>query len=158
MVTNTPSPGHPFVEVRAQFHTGTEPFYATGLASGADLIARLEAPRVVAPGERTLIPTGLFLEIPPGYEAQVRSRSGLALRQGLVCLNSPGTIDADYRGEVQVIVANLGNEKVEITHGMRIAQLVFAPVVQAQFVVGNLSSTKRGAGGFGSTGLERKGT
>ena len=144
---------HPIIEIKAQFLDGAEPFYATPLSSGADLVALLQSSFFLSPHERVLVPTGLVLDIPPGYEAQIRSRSGLALRYGIVCLNSPGTIDADYRGEVQVILANLGSEDVEISPGMRIAQIVFAPIVQAQFTIGDLSASERGTGGFGSTGL-----
>src|SRR5690606_39054928 len=123
---------------------------------GMDLIAAVEegATFGLSPGERRLIPTGLILQLPPGYEAQVRPRSGLALRHGVTVLNSPGTIDADYRGEVQVLLANLGSEAFEVSRGMRIAQLVVAPVVQAVLrEAAEVDETKRGAGGFGSTGL-----
>jgi dUTP pyrophosphatase len=110
----------------------------------------------LAPGERRLIPTGLALELPPGFEGQVRPRSGLALKQGVTCLNSPGTVDADYRGEVGVIVINHSKEHVVLRPGDRIAQLVIAPCVQANLIeVDGLSETERGAGGFGSTGSGR---
>ncbi|EAQ06823.1 dUTP diphosphatase [Yoonia vestfoldensis] len=131
------------------------PRYETAGAAGADLRANLPDKGVVdlSPGARALIPTGLRMQIPQGYEAQIRPRSGLALKQGLTLLNAPGTIDSDYRGPVGVIVVNHGTEAVQITHGMRIAQMVVAPVVQAQFVlVDTLSESLRGAGGFGSTG------
>ena len=107
----------------------------------------------LAPGARALIPTGLQMEIPQGFEVQVRPRSGLALKHGLMLVNSPGTIDSDYRGPVGVILLNAGTSSFQITHGMRIAQLVVAPVIQARFAVSDgLSETARGAGGFGSTG------
>ena len=108
---------------------------------------------LLQPGQRALVPTGVQLDIPPGFEAQVRPRSGLAIRHGISCVNSPGTIDADYRGEIQVILVNLGSEAFRVSPGLRIAQLVFAPVVQAVFEVGELARTERGDGGFGSTGL-----
>lgn len=136
------------------------PAYATAQAAGADVCACL-APAdrvrglVLAPGARALVPTGLAFEIPPGWEVQLRPRSGLALREGLTLLNSPGTIDADYRGEVGVIVVNHGAEPVAIAHGMRIAQLVLAPAPQAEWrpAEAALGGTARGAGGFGSTGI-----
>jgi dUTP pyrophosphatase len=129
------------------------PLYATGDAAGADLVAALEAPLTLAPGERKDVPTGIAMALPPGWEAQVRPRSGLALRHGLTVLNSPGTIDADYRGEVRVILANLGSAAVTIARGERIAQIVVAPVSRADWqVVEELPTTVRGAGGFGSTG------
>jgi dUTP pyrophosphatase len=108
---------------------------------------------MIAPGDRALVPTGLAVAIPEGYEAQVRPRSGLAARHGLTILNSPGTIDADYRGEIQVLLINHGNELIGINRGMRIAQLVIAPVVRAHIVeAASLDNTSRGSGGFGSTG------
>jgi dUTP pyrophosphatase len=132
---------------------GFLPEYKTPGAAGADLRAALEAPLALGPGERAAVPTGLRLEIPQGWEAQVRPRSGLALSKGITCLNSPGTIDSDYRGEVKVILVNLGSEKVEIAPGERIAQLVLAPVARAAFLpVASIGETERGAGGFGSTG------
>ena len=110
-------------------------------------------PSQVAPGARALVPTGLAIALPEGYEAQVRPRSGLAARNGLTILNSPGTIDADYRGEIQVLLVNLGSESVVVSRGMRIAQLVIAPVVRAHIVeAASLDKTSRGSGGFGSTG------
>lgn len=130
------------------------PVYQTDAAAGLDLVAALPAsePLVLAPQDRALVPTGLVLELPLGYEGQVRPRSGLALKQGLTVLNSPGTIDSDYRGEVMILLANLGGAQVEVRRGDRIAQLVVAPVVTAQLeVVPELSKTRRGAGGFGST-------
>lgn len=127
------------------------PTYATEGAAGLDL--RADVPVRLLPGERALVPTGLALAIPPGFEGQVRPRSGLALRDGVTCLNSPGTIDSDYRGEVGVILANLGQKPVELKRGDRIAQLVVAPVARAELAeVPELPPTSRGAGGFGHTG------
>ena len=127
------------------------PRYETAGAAGMDL--RADEPFALAPGERRLVPTGLALEIPPGFEGQVRPRSGLAVRHGLALVNAPGTIDADYRGEVQVVLVNLGQAPVAFARGDRIAQLVIAPVTRAALeVVDDLSATDRGAGGFGSTG------
>jgi dUTP pyrophosphatase len=131
------------------------PSYQTALAAGMDLMAAVsaETPMMIAPGARALVPTGLAIALPPGTEAQVRPRSGLAVRHGLTVLNAPGTIDADYRGEIQVLLVNLGSESVGISRGMRIAQLVIAPVARAQFhEVHSLDETARGSGGFGSTG------
>jgi dUTP pyrophosphatase len=129
------------------------PAYATPGAAGCDLRAALEAPLVLAPGARSLVPTGIALAIPEGYEGQVRMRSGLALRQGLTLLNAPGTIDSDYRGEVKVILANLGSEPATIARGERIAQLVFAPVSRAKLTLAQkLAPSSREGGGFGSTG------
>ncbi len=136
-------------------HTGKAPLpaYATPDSAGLDLRAEIDGPLDLGPGERVLVPTGLRLEIPAGYEAQVRPRSGLALRRGLTVLNAPGTIDADYRGEVQVILANLSAQTQRIEPGERIAQLVFAPVTRARLiVVTELAPSARGSGGFGSTG------
>ncbi len=131
------------------------PSYATPLSSGLDLRAAIEKPITVKPLERVLIPTGLVLEIPEGYEGQVRPRSGLALKKGLTVLNAPGTIDADYRGEVKVILINLGSEEVVIEPGERIAQLVIAPVQKVEVIeVQELTPTERGEGGFGSTGTK----
>jgi dUTP pyrophosphatase len=131
------------------------PAYQSKHAAGFDLLAAVPSAgaATVAPGERILVPTGLAVALPEGYEAQVRPRSGLAARHGLTILNSPGTIDADYRGEIQVLLVNLGTESVTITRGMRIAQLVIAPVVRAHIVeAASLDKTSRGSGGFGSTG------
>ncbi len=131
------------------------PSYQTALAAGFDLVAAVaaDAPVVIAPGARALVPTGIAIALPEGFEAQVRPRSGLALKQGLTVLNSPGTVDADYRGEVQVILINHGSESVEIARGMRIAQMVVATVTRATFIeVISLDETSRGIGGFGSTG------
>jgi dUTP pyrophosphatase len=137
------------------------PSYATADAAGMDLSAAVEdgAPVTLAPGERGAIPTGIQLAIPQGFEGQVRPRSGLALKNAVTVLNAPGTIDADYRGEVKVILVNLGNEPFEITRGMRIAQLIFAPVVRASLTqTSSLDETQRGEGGFGSTGTGRRAT
>jgi dUTP pyrophosphatase len=142
------------MEVKVKFHSIFElPKYETSLSAGMDIRANMEASVELKPMERTLIPTGIFIEIPDGYECQVRPRSGLALKKGITVLNSPGTIDADYRGEVGVILVNLSAENVVIEPGERIAQLVFARVEQAEWaVIDNLTQTERGAGGFGSTG------
>ncbi len=130
------------------------PQYATAGSAGVDLAAALERPLELPPGGRIDVPTGVALALPPGWEGQVRPRSGLALKHGLTVLNSPGTIDADYRGEIRVILANLGTAPVTIARGERIAQLVIAPVVRAEWqVVAELPTTRRGAGGFGSTGV-----
>lgn len=131
------------------------PAYATPGAAGLDLCAAVPAddPLILPPGERALIPTGLAMALPPGYEAQVRPRSGLALKHGITVLNSPGTIDCDYRGEIGIILLNTGKAPFTITRGERIAQMVIASVAQAQFIeVADLRETGRGAGGFGSTG------
>jgi dUTP pyrophosphatase len=131
------------------------PAYATGHSAGMDLRAAVVQPLVLKPGERTLVPTGLAIALPDGYEAQIRPRSGLAIKNGITCLNSPGTIDADYRGEVKIILVNLGSENFEIKRGDRIAQLIIAPVMQAQLeVVTELGETERQAGGFGHTGVK----
>jgi dUTP pyrophosphatase len=130
------------------------PARASEHAAGFDLRAAVDAPVVLRPGERTLIPTGISVAIPPGYEGQVRPRSGLAIRNGIALVNAPGTIDADYRGEVQVIAINLGAEAFTIARGDRIAQLVIAPVLDVALeLVDDLAETARGAGGFGSTGV-----
>src|SRR5215467_3040581 len=131
------------------------PSYQSASAAGLDLVAAVPpaAPVTITPGARALVPTGIAIALTDGYEAQVRPRSGLAARHGLTVLNSPGTIDADYRGEIQVLLANFGNAPVAITRGMRVAQLVIAPVVRAQISeVAFLDKTQRGSGGFGSTG------
>lgn len=130
------------------------PRYETPLSAGMDVRAFLpEEPIILKPMQRTLIPTGLYMELPAGYECQVRPRSGLALKHGITVLNSPGTIDADYRGELRVLLVNLGNEDFEINDGERIAQIVIAKHEQAQWsLVEELSETERGAGGFGHTG------
>ena len=129
------------------------PSYATEGSAGCDLRAAIEAELTITPGGRALVPTGIAVAIPPGYEGQVRMRSGLAHDRGLALLNAPGTVDADYRGEIRVIVANLGNEPATIRRGDRIAQLVFAPVARARFEkVDRLPPSARDTGGFGSTG------
>lgn len=129
------------------------PEYATSASAGVDLRANLDEPIVLKSLERVLVPTGLFLEIPVGYEAQIRPRSGLAFKNGLTVLNSPGTIDADYRGEVKIILVNLSKEDFVINDGERVAQMVIANHEQAEWVqVEQLIETNRGAGGFGSTG------
>ena len=130
------------------------PAYATDGASGADLCAAVEAEMVLGPGDRGAVPTGLVLEIPVGYEAQVRPRSGLAIKAGLTVVNSPGTIDSDYRGELKVLLVNLGKDPVSIARGDRIAQLLVAPVTRASFTeTESLTASERGEGGFGSTGV-----
>ena len=133
------------------------PAYQTPDSAGFDLMAALGAPVSLAPGARALIPTGLHMSLPAGFEAQIRPRSGMALKSGLTVLNSPGTIDADYRGEIGVVLINHGQDAVEIVHGQRIAQMVVTPIVQVVFALvseraGELGDTARGAGGFGSTG------
>ncbi|HEY0420384.1 MAG TPA: dUTP diphosphatase [Acetobacteraceae bacterium] len=129
------------------------PSYATPGAAGMDLLAAVDAPVTIPPGQRRLIPTGLAIALPPGFELQVRPRSGLALKHGIVLPNSPGTIDEDYRGELQVIVLNAGGEPFTVERGMRIAQAVLAPVVRVAWrEAESLDDTARGTGGFGSTG------
>lgn len=129
------------------------PSYATAYSAGMDLRANLDAPIILSPGQRALIPTGLYLELPEGTEAQVRPRSGLAFKHGVTVLNSPGTIDADYRGEVGVLLINHGQDPFEVKDGERVAQLVIAPYLRAEWQeVADLSSSERGAGGFGHTG------
>ena len=131
------------------------PQYATPQSAGVDLRANTETDIVLGPLERTIVPTGLFLEIPAGYEAQVRPRSGLAAKKGVTVLNAPGTIDADYRGEIGVILVNLSNEAFTIVPGERVAQMVFARCEQVEWVESEiLESSERGAGGFGSTGVK----
>lgn len=132
------------------------PAYATPHSAGIDLLAAVGQGEeiVLRPMERALIPTGLAMALPEGFEAQIRPRSGLALKHGITCLNSPGTIDADYRGEIKIMLINLGGEPFVMTRGMRIAQMVVAPYVQVTFApTDTLPPTERGAGGFGSTGL-----
>ena len=142
--------------VKVVNHSGRElPAYATPLSAGVDLRAALEEPVVLAPLGRALIPTGLYMAIPAGFEGQVRPRSGLAAKHGVTVLNTPGTIDADYRGEIKVILVNLSEVPFTVVPGERIAQMVFARCEQAQFEqVETLDETQRGAGGFGSTGLK----
>lgn len=132
------------------------PAYESKGAAGMDLRAAVDgdAPLTLAPGKRALVPTGFIFEIPEGFEGQIRPRSGLAFKHGITCLNSPGTVDSDYRGEVKVLLANLGEEAFVIERGMRIAQMVIAPVTQARVAeISAASETARGAGGFGSTGV-----
>jgi dUTP pyrophosphatase len=142
------------MKIRIINHSGYPlPAYATAAAAGIDLRAHLEEDFLLRPMDRHAIPTGLFMEIPVGFEAQVRPRSGLAFKHGITVLNSPGTIDADYRGEVKVILVNLSNENYTITKGERIAQLVFARHEQAEWIsVDVLEETDRGDGGFGHSG------
>ena len=129
------------------------PAYATEGSAGMDLRANLDQPITLQSLERTLIPTGLFIELPDGYEAQIRPRSGLAIKQGITCLNTPGTIDSDYRGELKVILINLSNEPQLLSHGDRIAQMVISSVDKANLnLVQEINSTQRGEGGFGHTG------
>jgi len=131
------------------------PQYATEGSSGMDLRAQLSEPVLLQPLQRMLIPTGLFIEMPVGLEAQIRPRSGLAVKQGLTCLNSPGTVDSDYRGEIKVLLINLSNEPQQILHGDRIAQMVFVKIEVASLVlVQELTDTVRAAGGFGHTGVQ----
>lgn len=148
---------HICVKVYRKSPSAKLPQYESAGASGMDIRAFLAEPALIKPFERVKIPAGLILEIPPGYEAQVRPRSGLAFREGLTILNAPGTIDSDYRGEVCVILINLGNKPVTVNNGDRIAQLVFAPVARAELIetetIETISETKRGSNGFGSTGL-----
>lgn len=132
------------------------PKYATEFSAGVDLEAAVDAPVTLKPGERQLIPTGLAIALPEGYEAQIRPRSGLALKNGVTVLNSPGTVDADYRGEIKVILANLGSENFTVERGMRVAQMVIAQHAHVAWnVVEQLDETARGAGGFGSTGIKK---
>lgn len=130
------------------------PVYKTEGAAGADVCAFLDKPVIIEPGKFSMIPTGLFFEIPFGYEIQVRPRSGLAAKNGVTVLNTPGTIDSDYRGELKVILINLGNEPFTINNGERIAQIIVSPVTTADFILSDsLSDTERGEKGFGSTGV-----
>lgn len=130
------------------------PAYETSGSAGMDLPAAVDQPMVLKPGERALVPTGLIFEIPDGYEAQIRPRSGIAFKNGVTCLNTPGTIDSDYRGEVSVLLINLGQQEFTITRSMRIAQMVIAPVVQGKLELRELATvTDRASGGFGSTGV-----
>lgn len=136
----------------------TLPRYESLQAAGMDVQAAVVEDTILQPGERTLIPTGFCMALAPGWEIQVRPRSGLAIKEGITCLNTPGTIDADYRGELQVILANFGESAFVVERGMRIAQLVLAPVWQAEWhVVDELDSTERGDAGFGSTGVRGNG-
>jgi dUTP pyrophosphatase len=131
------------------------PSYATLGSSGMDIRANLDAPVILQPLERYLVPTGLFIELPEGYEAQVRPRSGLAIKQGITCLNSPGTVDSDYRGELKVILVNLDNKAHEINHGDRIAQMIISRTEKAELLlVQELNGSVRSDGGFGHTGIQ----
>lgn len=131
------------------------PEYATAGSSGMDLRANLDKSQALQPFERVLIPTGLFIELPDGYEAQIRPRSGLAIKQGITCLNTPGTIDADYRGEIKIILINLSQEEQIIQHGDRIAQMIFQKVEKGVWIEADqLELTNRNAGGFGHTGKQ----
>jgi dUTP pyrophosphatase len=147
------------VQVKVRRRPGTDdvplPRYMSEHAAGMDLCAACDGDVTLAPGERALIPTGIHIAVPAGHEAQVRPRSGLALKSGVTVANAPGTVDADYRGEVGVILVNLGREPFTVTRGMRIAQMVVAPVARASLeVVDELPESQRGEGGFGSTGRE----
>lgn len=143
------------IEVRVVSENGASlPEYKTAGAAGADVRARLDSPVEIGPCKRAVIPTGLFFEIPEGYEIQVRPRSGLAFKNGVTVLNTPGTIDSDYRGELKVVLINLGEEPFTVSHGDRIAQIVVSPVTRGVFIpCESLSETERGEGGFGSTGV-----
>jgi len=147
------------IEIQFERLSGFEdlplPEYESSQASGMDIRAALEEPVELKPGERKLIPTGFKMALPQGFEAQIRPRSGLALKHGITMLNTPGTIDADYRGEVKVLAINLGDQPYTIHHGNRIAQMVIAPVTQATIrKVNQLHDSERGSGGFGSTGIQ----
>lgn len=146
---------NPSVKIKklANFKNVNLPQYQTPGSAGCDIAASLEQPVTLKPGERALIPSGLAFEIPPGFEIQVRPRSGLAFKNGISVVNTPGTIDSDYRGELKILLINLGQSDFVINNGDRVAQLILAPVVQAQFEMAELSETARGAGGFGSTGV-----
>ena len=140
---------------RKKDNTVSLPVYETTGSAGADIRAHLEKPVVIEKGEHALVPTGLFPEVPAGYEIQVRPRSGLSYRKGITVLNTPGTVDSDYRGEIMVNLVNLGSETFVVEDGDRIAQIVVSPVLQAEFgETAELSSTERGMGGFGSTGVK----
>ncbi len=148
----------PTINIKRLDHaSGLElPSYETKGSAGMDIRSAVleDSPLVLAPNERALVPTGLIFEIPQGFEVQIRPRSGLAFKNGITCLNTPGTIDSDYRGEIKVLLINLGSEDFKITRGMRIAQMIVAPVTQAELIETNeLGATDRGAGGFGSTGV-----
>lgn len=131
------------------------PAYQTEMSAGADLYAVTDEPVTIAPLQRVLIPTGLYIELPANYEAQIRPRSGLAYKHGITVLNSPGTIDADYRGEIKILLVNLGSEPYTVQHGDRIAQMIIAPCEQAEWQsTEDLSETVRGTGGYGHTGLK----
>jgi len=143
------------IEIKIQLMDGASlPEYQSTGSAGADLCALLQEPVVLSPGKTILVPTGIFLEIPDGYEAQIRPRSGLALKHGITLLNSPGTIDSDYRGEIKIIMTNFGNENFIIENGMRIGQMIFARVYRGNFIkVEKLNETERNEGGFGHSGI-----
>lgn len=142
------------MKIKLVTKTGNIPAYETEGSAGMDLKATLEEPIVLKPHERRLVPTGLFIELPKGYEAQVRARSGLAIKHGITLINAIGTIDSDYRGEIKVPMVNLGTKDFEIKDGERIAQMVIAKYENVEFeVVDELNETKRGSGGFGHTGV-----
>lgn len=143
------------IPVKIKKQQGAEtPVYQSPGSAGADICAFLDSDMTIEPGKTVLVPTGLFLEIPDGYEAQIRPRSGLALKHGITLLNSPGTIDSDYRGEVKIIITNLGDEPFVITSGMRIAQMIFSRYYRGHFFEEDeLKETERNHGGFGSSGL-----
>lgn len=143
------------VEIKILNHSSNDlPSYATSGSAGLDLRADLEAPLSLKPLERIIIPTGIFIEIPTGFEGQIRPRSGLALKYGITCLNSPGTVDSDYRGELKVILVNISDKEFTISHGERIAQLVISKIEKAKLIpVISLETSLRGEGGFGHTGL-----
>ena len=142
------------MKVRINSRSGIYPSYETEGSAGMDIRAYLEEPVVIEPGKRALIPTGLFMEFEPGYEVQIRARSGLAAKHGIGLVNGVGTIDSDYRGEIKVALINMGEDAFAVNNGDRIAQMVIAPVMRAEVEpVEALSDTERGAGGFGSTGV-----
>ena len=142
------------VRFRKKDNTVSLPSYETAGSAGADIRAHLSASLTINKGEHRLVPTGLYPEIPSGYEIQVRPRSGLALKKGITILNTPGTVDSDYRGEIMVNIINLGDEPFTVSDGDRIAQIIVSPVLQAEFITADsLSETERGEGGFGSTGV-----
>ena len=148
------SSGYPLLKVKKKEARAEIPCYESSFAAGMDLRACLEEVITIAPMKSAKIPTGLYFEIPDGYEGQVRPRSGLAVRNGITVLNAPGTIDSDYRGEVEVIIINLGDKDFTVKNGDRIAQMVISPVIRAAISeTDTLSKTERGSGGFGSTGL-----
>ncbi len=144
------------LKIRIINNSGNEiPAYATAGSAGMDIRAHLDSPVTLNPMERKLVPTGIFIELPEGYEAQVRPRSGLALKHGITCLNTPGTIDSDYRGEIKVLLINLSQEVQTITNNERIAQMVICKVEKAEWVIaGQIEDTERGSGGFGHTGKQ----
>ena len=143
------------ISIKIHLREGSQvPMYQSDGASGADISALLEKPYTLKPGETALIPTGLVIELPHGYEAQIRPRSGLAIKHGITLLNTPGTIDSDYRGEIKVIITNFGKDDFVITNGMRIAQMVFNKIYRGNFIASDsLTTTDRNDGGFGHSGL-----